>query len=131
MEREIRYFETPAAWRAWLKSNHRNAKELHVGFFKKHASTPSITWPESVAEALCFGWIDGLRKRIDDDRYVICFTPRKRGSIWSAVNMRLMKELEAAGRMTAAGRAAFDARTEAKSRVYSYERANAALGSMS
>lgn len=127
MKPEIEYFQTPSAWRAWLKANHCTAKELHVGFFKKHAATPSITWPQSVAEALCFGWIDGVRKRIDDNRYVIRFTPRRRGSIWSAVNMRLMKELESAGKMTDAGRAAFDACTQAKSEVYSYERKNAAL----
>lgn len=127
METQVHFFETPRHWRAWLKANHREATEIHVGFHKKHTATPSITWPDSVAEALCFGWIDGVRRRIDDDRYVIRFTPRKRGSIWSAVNMRLMEQLEAAGKMTAAGRAAFDARTEAKSRVYSYERTNAAL----
>lgn len=109
-EATIIYFKTPTEFRAWLKKHHAAAAELHIGFFKTHTGTPSITWPESVAEALCYGWIDGIRRRVDVDRYSIRFTPRRPKSIWSAVNIRLIAELEAAGRMTDAGRAAFEAR---------------------
>jgi uncharacterized protein YdeI (YjbR/CyaY-like superfamily) len=109
------FFETPAAMRAWLETNHLKATELHVGYYKRHAvgdGTPSMTWPESVAEALCFGWIDGVRRTLDGDRYSIRFTPRRPGSKWSAVNVRLMAELEAASKMTDAGRAVFEARKD-------------------
>lgn len=121
MTTRVLYFRSPADWREWLETNHATAREVRVGFYKKRSGKPSITWPESVAEALCHGWIDGIRHRLDEDRYTIRFTPRKRGSTWSAVNIRMAKELEAAGRMTAAGRTAFQARVEARSRVYSYE----------
>ncbi|MCI0365132.1 MAG: YdeI/OmpD-associated family protein, partial [Phycisphaerales bacterium] len=127
MASEIQFFETPSAMRAWLRKNHDKATELHLGYFKNHTGKRSMTWPESVAEALCYGWIDGVRRKIDDDRYTVRFTPRKRGSTWSAVNIRLVAELEASGRMTAAGRAAFAARKEAKSRTYSYEQKEAGL----
>src|SRR5690348_5443997 len=83
-----RFFKTPAAFRKWLAANHQKSKELWVGFYKKDTGKASITWPESVDEALCFGWIDGIRKKFDDESYVIRFTPRKPESIWSAVNMR-------------------------------------------
>ena len=119
------FFPTPAAFRAWLQKNHDKATELQVGFYKKHTGKLSITWPESVAEALCYGWIDGIRRRLDEDSYVIRFTPRRKGSVWSAVNIRLVGELEAVGRMTPAGRAAFEVRP--KTEGYSYERRNAAL----
>jgi len=122
------FFETPIAMRAWLRKHHATAKELLVGFCKAHAvtaDTPSITWPESVAEALCFGWIDGVRKSLDKDRYTIRFSPRRPGSKWSAVNIRLMAELEAAGKVTDAGRAAFVPRSAGGSRVYSYEQKGA------
>ena len=79
------FFDTPAAFRRWLRRNHDKAPELLVGFYKKDSGRPSITWPESVDAALCFGWIDGVRRRIDDERYSIRFTPRKRGSNWSAL----------------------------------------------
>ena len=108
-------------FRAWLKKNHRSAKELHVGYYKKHTDRPSITWPESVAEALCYGWIDGIRHRIDDESYMIRFTPRRRESVWSAINVRMMAELEAAGKMTAAGRSIFEARSDPKDSGYTYE----------
>lgn len=127
----IRYFKTPAALRAWLKRNHANTPELMVGFYRKSSDQASITWSEAVAEALCFGWIDGVRRKLDEQRYTIRFAPRKRGSIWSAVNIRLFKELEAAGRMTDAGRAAFAGRTAAKSRVYSYEQKSASATELS
>jgi uncharacterized protein YdeI (YjbR/CyaY-like superfamily) len=115
------FFETPAAMRAWLEANHHRATELLVGYYRRHAvgeSTPSLTWPESIAEALCFGWIDGVRRTLDADRYVVRFTPRRPGSKWSAVNIRLMAELEAANRMTDAGRAIFEARKDAGSPGY-------------
>ena len=92
-----------------------------VGFHRKDTGLPSMTWTESVREALCFGWIDGIRKRVDDTRYTIRFTPRKPGSIWSAVNVKHVEELSAAGLMQPAGLRAFEARTSAKSGVYSFE----------
>jgi uncharacterized protein YdeI (YjbR/CyaY-like superfamily) len=104
------------------------AVELWVGFHKKHTGAPSITWPESVDEALCFGWIDGIRKTLDDGRYVIRFTPRKPNSTWSAVNIARAKELVRLGRMSPAGLRAFEKRTPEKSAIYSYEqRRTAAL----
>ena len=120
---EIVYFESSAAFRAWLKKNGAKAPELNVGFVKRHAvasgNGKSMTWPESVAEALCFGWIDGVRWRVDEERYAIRFSPRRAGSKWSAINVRMVKELEAAGRMTAAGRAVFEARKHREG--YTYE----------
>jgi uncharacterized protein YdeI (YjbR/CyaY-like superfamily) len=119
------FFDSAAAFRAWLRRHHKTAGELQVGFHKKHTGKPSLTWPESVAEALCYGWIDGIRRRIDDEAYTIRFTPRRKGSRWSAVNVRMMAELEAAGRMTAAGRAAFEARPDPNDKGYTYEKKNA------
>ena len=116
------YFASPPRFRAWLAKNHARAQELLVGFHKVGSGWPSITWPESVDEALCFGWIDGVRRRIDDDAYTIRFTPRRPGSIWSAVNLRRVAVLEAAGRMRPSGRAAFEARSKERARTYSYER---------
>jgi uncharacterized protein YdeI (YjbR/CyaY-like superfamily) len=107
--------------RAWLERHHRTARELWVGFYKKGSGRPSVTWPESVDEALCFGWIDGIRKSIDEASYRIRFTPRRPGSIWSAVNVARVGELERFGRMTQAGRAAFEARRENRVGQYSYE----------
>ncbi len=117
----ITYFETPADLRKWFKSNHRTAAELWVGFYKKGSGTPSVTWPESVDEALCAGWIDGIRKGIDEHRYTIRFTPRRVTSVWSAVNIARMKVLTAAKRVLPAGGAAFAARRPNKSGIYSYE----------
>ncbi len=117
----IHFFATPAAMRAWLDANHSTSDELLVGYYRRHAvgdAHASITWPESIAEALCFGWIDGIRKRLDEDRYVVRFTPRRAGSKWSAVNIRLVAELEAANRMTEAGREVFEARKDAGSAGY-------------
>ncbi len=120
-----RYFRTPAAFRRWLARHHASAAELWVGYYKKGTGTPSITWPESVDEALCFGWIDGIRKSVDEDRYVIRFTPRRPASHWSAVNLRRVRALIAEGRMTPAGLAAFDRRrAEAP---YSYQQRPRAL----
>ena len=115
------FFATPAEFRTWLAAHHQTARELWVGFYKKGAGRPSITWPESVDEALCFGWIDGVRKSIDDASYMIRFTPRAPRSTWSAVNIDRVTELTAQGRMHPAGLQAFEKRTEAKSRIYAYE----------
>lgn len=122
------FFETPADFRAWLEEHHDSVEVLWVGYYKKGSGRASITWPESVDEALCFGWIDGLRKSIDDVSYKIRFTPRKPDSNWSAVNIARVEELLEKGRMRPAGTAAYERRLEKKSRVYSYEqRQRAAL----
>lgn len=115
------YFATPKAFRAWLAKHHKTETELLVGFHKKGCGTPSITWPESVDEALCVGWIDGVRRRVDDQRYTIRFSPRRRGSTWSAINIARVAELQAAGRMRKAGLDAFERRLTEKSRIYAYE----------
>jgi uncharacterized protein YdeI (YjbR/CyaY-like superfamily) len=120
-------FRTPAAFRAWLRQHHARSGELWVGYYKKDSGTPSLTWPESVDEALCVGWIDGIRKRIDDVRYMIRFTPRRRGSVWSSVNIARVHALIEQGRMQPAGLEAFDARTENRSGIYSYEQRPADL----
>jgi uncharacterized protein YdeI (YjbR/CyaY-like superfamily) len=126
---ETIFFASPAAFRAWLETHHTTASELWVGYWKKGTHQPSLTWPESVDEALCFGWIDGLRKSVDEQRYRIRFTPRKAGSIWSAVNVKRVAVLTSEGRMHPAGLRAFAARNEARTAVYAYEqRATATLG---
>jgi uncharacterized protein YdeI (YjbR/CyaY-like superfamily) len=117
------FFETPAEWRAWLEEHHATATELSVGFWKTTSGHASITWPQSVDEALCFGWIDAVRHRIDDERYRIRFTRRRSGGNWSQVNLRRFAELKAEGRIAPAGQAAFDAR-QCKAPTYSYERAD-------
>ena len=118
---EPTFFAAPAELRAWLEAHHQAETELLVGFYKKGSGKPSITWPESVDEALCFGWIDGVRRSLGDDAYSIRFTPRKRRSFWSIVNIRRAGELTAEGRMRPAGLAAFEARTGERSGVYSFE----------
>jgi uncharacterized protein YdeI (YjbR/CyaY-like superfamily) len=118
---EVTFFDSPAAFRAWLDEHHETAKELWVGFYKKSSGRPSITWPESVDEALCFGWIDGIRKSVDDTSYTIRFTPRKPRSNWSAVNIARVADLTRLGRMRPAGRTAFEQRVAEKPGVYSYE----------
>jgi uncharacterized protein YdeI (YjbR/CyaY-like superfamily) len=123
----IRYFKSPTDFRKWLRKNHATSQELWVGYFKKKSQRPSITWPESVDEALCFGWIDGIRKSVDDSRYIIRFTPRRTGSIWSAVNIKRARELAGKGLMQASGMAAFNVRKENKSGIYSYEQRSAQL----
>lgn len=115
------FFETPEDFRRWLQRHHKSATELWVGFYKKATGRPSMTWPESVDEALCFGWIDGIRKRLDEDSYVIRFTPRKHDSTWSTVNTRKAEALIRARRMQPAGRRAFEARDPVRSGVYSFE----------
>lgn len=118
------FFATPAEFRRWLAAHHKSERELWVGFHKKASGRPSITWPESVDEALCFGWIDGVRRTIDAESYVIRFTPRKTGSTWSTVNTRRAEELQRAGRMKPAGRRAFEARDPEKSGIYLFEQRN-------
>ena len=118
----VRIFPSPAAFRAWLEANHDAAPEQWIGFYKKGASKTSMTYAESVDEALCFGWIDGLTRRIDDEVYAIRFTPRRRTSNWSAVNIAKVADLSAAGRMHPAGSRAFEQRDRRKDAVYSYER---------
>ncbi|MGH2453596.1 MAG: YdeI/OmpD-associated family protein [bacterium] len=120
------FFATPAAMRTWLSTHHDTAGELWVGFFKRSSGKPSITWPESVDQALCFGWIDGIRKSIDDISYVIRFTPRRPRSTWSAVNTRRVAELTALGLMQPAGLKAFRERAPARSGIYAYEQRHAA-----
>jgi uncharacterized protein YdeI (YjbR/CyaY-like superfamily) len=120
------FFASPAGFRAWLEEHHDKSQELWVGYFKKATGKPSITWPESVDEALCFGWIDGLRKRVDEASYMIRFTPRKATSIWSAVNIKRVEELTAQERMHPAGLKAFEHRTAEKSGTYAYEQREAA-----
>lgn len=117
-----RFFATPAKFRAWLETNHATKTELLVGFYKRDSGLQSITWPESVDEALSFGWIDGVRKRIDDVSYTIRFTPRKAKSYWSSVNTKRYAELEKLGRIAPAGRKTFEARDAAVTARYSFER---------
>ena len=124
---KITYFRKPADFRKWLEKHHATKAELWVGYYKKGSGKPSLTWPESVDEALCFGWIDGIRKRVDDERYTIRFTPRRRGSIWSAVNTKRVGELKAQGLMQPAGLAAFQDRREYRYGIYSYEQRSATL----
>jgi uncharacterized protein YdeI (YjbR/CyaY-like superfamily) len=125
---DVRFFKTPAELRKWFEKNHETIGEQWIGFYKKGSGQPSITWPESVDQALCFGWIDGLRKSIDDKSYKIRFTPRKAKSIWSAVNIRRAGELIGMGMMHSAGIAAFERREEDLSRKYAYEQETVALG---
>jgi uncharacterized protein YdeI (YjbR/CyaY-like superfamily) len=125
---EVRFFATPAEFREWLQSHHATVDELWVGLYKRASGRPSITWPESVAEALCFGWIDGLRKSIDNVSYKIRFTPRRPESIWSTKNIETAQSLIAARRMEPPGQAAFDRRREDKARQYSFEQGDVSLG---
>ena len=127
MNEKTKFFATPKAFRDWLAKNHLESKEQWVGFYRKDSGKPSITWPESVDEALCVGWIDGLRKTIDEESYMIRFTPRSPKSRWSAVNIRRVQELIAEGRMRPEGLALFEHRDEKHAIGYSYERKNAVL----
>jgi len=116
-----KFFATPSELRAWLAQHHDKTNELCVGFYKKNSGKPSITWPELVDAALCFGWIDGVRKTIDEISYTIRLTPRKPTSTWSAINIRKIQELTKLGLMHTAGARVFQARTEERSGIYSYE----------
>jgi uncharacterized protein YdeI (YjbR/CyaY-like superfamily) len=115
------FFRSSSELRKWFVKHHANARELWVCYYRKDSGKPSITWPESVDQALCFGWIDGIRKSIDESSYKIRFTPRKRRSIWSVVNIRRVQQLQHEGLMTPAGMKAFEARQENRSGIYSYE----------
>ena len=116
------FFAKLSAFRKWLEKNHQKKNGLLVGFYKSSSGKKSITWPESVDEALCFGWIDGVRKSIDEESYSIRFTPRKPKSNWSAINIKKIALLNSKGLMHAAGIAAFECREEARSKIYSYEK---------
>jgi uncharacterized protein YdeI (YjbR/CyaY-like superfamily) len=120
-EQKPTFFKTPLDFRKWLSKHHARETELWVGFHKKDSGKPSVTWPESVDEALCYGWIDGVRKRVDETSYKIRFSPRRARSIWSAVNIRRVAELTREGRMQPPGDKAFAARLENKSGIYAYE----------
>lgn len=122
-----KFFATPEKFRAWLEKNHATESELLVGFYKRDSGKASITWPESVDEALCVGWIDGVRKSIDDASYTIRFTPRKLKSKWSSVNIKRVAELTKLGRIQPAGLAVFEKRHASQSEGYSYERKEAHL----
>ena len=123
-----RFFATPEELRAWLEVNHEKAAELLVGFRKVGTGKPSMTWSQSVDQALCFGWIDGVRKTFDADSYTIRFTPRKPTSNWSKINLAKVEALRAAGLMRPAGLRAFEQRKPEKTGVYSFEqRETAAL----
>ncbi len=115
------FFRTPADWRRWLERHHADRNELWVGFHKRDSGKPSITWPQSVDEALCFGWIDGVHKRLDGTSYVIRFTPRKPDSNWSLVNLRRVKALSKEGRMRSPGLKVFRARRLERSGISSFE----------
>jgi uncharacterized protein YdeI (YjbR/CyaY-like superfamily) len=129
MSMQPRFFATPEKFRGWLEKHHATATELWVGFHRKGSGRPSVTWPESVDEALCYGWIDGIRKSVDEDSYMIRFTPRRKGSVWSAVNLRRARELIEAGRMQTPGLAAFEQKDLKKSARYSFEQKNVVLDS--
>jgi uncharacterized protein YdeI (YjbR/CyaY-like superfamily) len=116
-----KFFPSPSAWHAWLEEHHLKHEELCVGFYKVGSGKPSITWPEAVDGALCFGWIDGVRKSLDESRYVIRFTPRRPNSIWSAVNIKRVAELTSLNLMRPAGVQAFERRTGNRSEIYAYE----------
>ena len=120
------YFESPEALRGWFDTNHEAATELWIGQYKKSTGRPTVTWSEVVDEALCVGWIDGVRYSVDAQRFTQRLTPRRKGSNWSAVNIAKVKELTAQGRMRPAGLAAFEARSDARTAVYSYENRRAA-----
>jgi uncharacterized protein YdeI (YjbR/CyaY-like superfamily) len=124
-----KFFATPAAFRKWLAAHHTDHTELWVGFYKVASTKKSITWPEAVDQALCFGWIDGVRRSVDDESYTNRFTPRRVGSTWSAINTNRMVELIERGLVQPPGLAAFEGRDPEKTNLYSYERDTAALSS--
>ena len=127
MATEITYFASAAGLRAWLELRHATASEVWIGFYKKASGVEGITYAQALDEALCVGWIDGVRKRVDDRSFTIRFSPRKPGSIWSAVNIARASELQGMGLMRPAGLEAFAQRGEARSRVYSYEQERASV----
>jgi uncharacterized protein YdeI (YjbR/CyaY-like superfamily) len=118
---DVVFFKTPKDFRKWLEKNHQKSKELFVGFYKKSSGKKSITWPESVDQALCFGWIDAVRKNINEESYYIRFTHRKPKGIWSNINVKCIEELTKLGLMTDAGLKVFNERDQERSGIYSYE----------
>ena len=124
---DVIFFETAADWRAWLDANHDQVRELWVGYYKKATGKPTMTWSEAVDQALCYGWIDGIRKSIDDESYMNRFTPRKPRSIWSNVNVKRVGELIELGLMQPAGLKAFEARSPEREGVYSAEQGDLQL----
>ena len=118
---DVQFFETPAQLRAWFEANHETATELWLGYHLKKTGRPSVTWQDAVDQELCFGWIDSVRYSLSKDTTAQRLTPRRKGSIWSAINIRRFGELDALGLVHPKGRAAFERRDEARSRVYSYE----------
>lgn len=123
----LAFFATQVKFRKWLEKNHKKETELLVGFYKVDSGKPSMTWPQSVDQALCFGWIDGVRRSINKESYSIRFTPRRSTSIWSTINIKKVGELTKSGLMTDAGQKAFALRTENKSGIYSHEKEPADL----
>jgi len=115
------FFKDAAEFRKWLEENHQAEKEITVGYYKVETGKPSMNWSESVDEALCFGWIDGIRKSVNGESYCIRFTPRNPKSRWSAVNIKKVEEMIRLGKMTPAGLAAYEKRSEVRSGIYSYE----------
>lgn len=126
-DRDVHFFQRPDQLRDWFDANHATAVELWLGYHKKATGRPTISWSEAVDEALCVGWIDSVRYSLDDERSAQRFTPRRKGSIWSAINVRKVHELTEQGRMRRPGLAAFEARAPEKTAIYSYEREVAAL----
>ncbi len=124
---DVIYFESTEALRDWFDANHLTADDLWIGHHKKATGLPSITWAQAVDEALCVGWIDGIARGVDATRHVQRFTPRRKGSNWSAINVANVERLTAQGRMRPAGVAAFEARTPERTAIYSYEQAAAAF----
>lgn len=116
------FFPTQEDFRAWLEQNHKKETELIVGFYKVNSGKPSMTWPQAVDQALCFGWIDGIRKSIDNESYSNRFTPRRPNSIWSAVNIKKVEELTAKGLMRPEGLAAYEKIKDGKTKIYGYEK---------
>lgn len=124
---DVRFFATTTELRDWFDANHATADELWLGYYRVKSGRPSITWSQAVDEALCVGWIDGVRYSLDEDAHAQRFTPRRKGSTWSAINVAKVAALTAEGRMRPAGLAAFEARDPAKTAIYSYEREAAAF----
>ncbi|MGI8786257.1 MAG: YdeI/OmpD-associated family protein [Pyrinomonadaceae bacterium] len=122
-----KFFPTQTDFRRWLEENHTGDTELLVGFYKVGSNKPSMSWSESVDQALCFGWIDGGRRKVDEESYSIRFTPRKASSVWSAVNIKKVAELTGKGLMKPAGIAVFEKRQESKSKIYAYEQKSSEL----
>ena len=125
--RDVIFFASAEELRDWFAAHHESADELWVGYHRKATGRPTVTWPQAVDEALCVGWIDGVHYRLDDERHAQRFTPRRKGSFWSAINTKRATELIAEGRMRPAGVKAFEARSPEKTAIYSYERETAAF----